>query len=139
MFNRLDHLAIVVRDTDEALKFYRDVLGLPLLFSEVLPDQPVRLTHLDMGNTQLQLVQPLTPEHPLSAWLDEHGEGLHHFCFFVDSVAQKIETLPEHGIPSRDASPRSGPNGREAAFLETANTRGVLIEITSEPTAPESD
>ena len=139
MFNRLDHLAIVVRDTDEALKLYRDVLGLPVLFSEVLPDQPVRLTHLDMGNTHLQLVQPLMPEHPLSVWLDEHGEGLHHFCFFVDSVAQKINTLPEYGIPSRDSTPRSGPNGREAAFLETSNTRGVLIEITSEPTAPESD
>lgn len=65
MFNKLDHLAIVVRDTDEALKFYRDILGLPVLFSQDLPDAPVKLTHLDMGNTHLQLVQPLTTDHPL--------------------------------------------------------------------------
>jgi len=132
MFKELDHLAIVVRDTDESLKFYRDVLGLPVLFSQELPDQPVRLTHLDMGNTHLQLVQPLSDDHPLQAWLDEHGEGLHHFCFFVDSVEKMIETLPEHGIPSRDKTPRSGPNRRRAAFIDPENTRGVLIEITSE-------
>lgn len=132
MFKGLDHLAIVVRDTDESLKFYQDVLGLPVLFSQELPDQPVRLTHLDMGNTHLQLVQPLTNDHPLQAWLDEHGEGLHHFCFFVDSVEKMIATLPEHNIPSRDKTPRSGPNGRQAAFIDPENTRDVLIEITSE-------
>ena len=138
MFKQLDHLAIAVRDTDESLKFYRDVLGLTVLFSEVLPDQPVRLTHLDMGNTHLQLVQPLTDEHPLQAWLDEHGEGLHHFCFYVDDVTQMIQELPQHGIPSKDKIARSGPNGREAAFIEPENTRGVLIEITSDPEAGES-
>lgn len=132
-FKGLDHLAIVVKDTDEALKLYRDKLGLPVLFSEVLPDQPVRLTHLDMGNTHLQLVQPLTDDHPLQAWLTEHGEGLHHFCFLVDSVPDAIHTLPAEDLPSADAAPRSGPNGRHAAFIDKATTNGVLIEITSDP------
>lgn len=131
VFKQLDHLAIVVRDTDDALTFYRDVLGLPVLFSEVLPDQPVRLTHLDMGNTHLQLVQPLTPEHPLSAHLDTHGEGLHHFCFLVDDVKQMIPAVA--GVPSADAAARSGPNGREAIFLNRDHTRGVLVELTSDP------
>jgi len=132
-FKRLDHLAIVVRDTGEALKFYRDTLGLPVLFSENMAGQGVILTHLDMGNAHLQLVQPITPDHPLSKHLDEHGEGLHHFCFYVDSVQEKIATLPEQGIPSRDPQPRSGPNGRAAAFLDPIHTHGVLIEITSDP------
>lgn len=133
MFKGLDHLAIVVRDTDEALKLYRDQLGLSVLFSEVLPDQPVRLTHLDMGNTHLQLVQPLTADHPLQGWLDEHGEGLHHFCFYVDNVEQAIADLPQQRMQSADATPRSGPNGRQAAFIDKADTNNVLIEITSEP------
>ncbi|MEO1290214.1 MAG: VOC family protein, partial [Chloroflexota bacterium] len=120
------------------LKFYRDVLQLPVLFSEELPDQPVRLTHLDMGNTHLQLVQPLSDEHPLQTWLDENGEGLHHFCLYVDSVEEMIVSLPQHGIPSRDATPRSGPNGRQAAFINPDDTRGVLIEITSEPNASDT-
>lgn len=132
MFKQLDHLAIVVRNTAQALTFYRDVLGLPVLFSEELPDAPVRLTHLDLGNTHLQLVEPLTDDHPLQAWLDDHGEGLHHFCFFVDSVDEAIKSFPDQQLHSADAKPRSGPNGRQAAFLNTDDTRGVLIEITSE-------
>jgi len=132
MFKQLDHLAIVVRNTEESLKFYRDVLGLPVLFSQDLPDAPVKLTHLDMGNTHLQLVEPLTDDHPLQTWLDEHGEGLHHFCFTVDSVQEMIKTLPDHNLHSADDTPRSGPNGRQAAFINTDDTRGVLIELTSE-------
>jgi methylmalonyl-CoA/ethylmalonyl-CoA epimerase len=86
LFCGIDHIAIVVADTEEALRFYRDALGLPLLFSEVLEEQEVRLTHLDLGNAALQLVQPLKPVHPLNEFLKLHGEGLHHLCFNVESV-----------------------------------------------------
>ena len=134
MFKKLDHIAIVVRDTEEALAFYRERLGLPLLFTELRDEQGVRLTHLDTGTgVHLQLVQPLTPEHALSQYLDERGEGLHHFCFLVDNVEKAIEELPALGLPSRDPKPRRGPNGRQAAFIQPSQTRGVLIEITSEP------
>ena len=83
---RLDHVALVVRDTDEALRFYRDRLGLRVASSEELPGQQVRLTHLDAGNAYIQLVEPLQLDSPLQSWLDEHGEGLHHLCFGVDDV-----------------------------------------------------
>src|SRR5688572_1905313 len=90
MFNAFDHVAIVVKNTEESLSFYRDKLGLKLLFSEVMHDQNVRLTHLDLGTGHLQLVEPLTPDHPLSEHLRKHGEGLHHICFQVDNVSQAI-------------------------------------------------
>lgn len=131
MFEAFDHVAIVVKDTEDALKFYRDKLGLPLLFSEVMADQNVRLTHLDLGGGHLQLVEPLTPEHPLSEHLRKHGEGLHHLCFRVKNVPEAIESLPEHGLASRDARPRSGPRGRQSAFLRPETTRGVIFEITA--------
>ena len=80
MFKQIDHIAIVVHDTEKALTLYRDTMQLPVLFSEKLEGPGVRLTHLDMGNVQLQLVQPLTDSHPLQTHLKEHGEGLHHLC-----------------------------------------------------------
>jgi catechol 2,3-dioxygenase-like lactoylglutathione lyase family enzyme len=133
-FQRLDHIAIIVRDTDEALTFYRDRLGLPLLFSQVMPDAPVRLTHLDAGGgVHLQLVQPLSAEHPLSAWLDKNGEGLQHLCFKVDNVAESMVALPGLGLPVRNKQPHCGPNGRSAAMLELSATRGVQFEIASDP------
>lgn len=132
MFKRLDHIAVGVEDTESALGFYRDTLGLPLLFSEVLEEQGVRLTHLDLGNTHLQLVQPLTPEHPLRDVLRARGEGLHHLCFWVESVPEAMATWPDRGTASRDAAPRRGPLGRQAAFINPATTRGLLIELTGE-------
>ena len=133
MFKSLDHIAIVVRDIDDALKFYRDQLGLPVVVDEVIEDVGVRLTHLDLGNVHLQLVQPMTADHPLQEHLKTNGEGLHHLCLHVDDVNQTIAELPNHGIKAKDQPPHSGPNGRAAAFMDPATTRGVIWEMTSDP------
>jgi methylmalonyl-CoA/ethylmalonyl-CoA epimerase len=129
-FRKLDHIAIVVRDTDEALKFYRDTLGLPIVLSEVLEDVGVRLTHLDLGVAHLQLVQPLRPDHPLQQHLQKHGEGLHHLCFQVPDVPAAVAALPALGLAQRGTQLHRGPRGRKAAFVDPAGTRGVLLEFT---------
>lgn len=122
----LDHLAIVVPDTDAALKTWRDTLGFPLLYSEVVNGGTVRLTHLDLGNTQLQLVEPLTPDHPLKAWLAQHGPGLHHFCLRVDDVADAMKASPVPAAPQ----PHQGTQGKRAVFLDANATQGVRVELT---------
>ena len=76
IFRSLDRLAIVVSDTEEALIIWRDRVGLTVLYSEEVDLGTIGLTHLDLGNTQRQLVQPLTPEHPIQAWLAKNGFGL---------------------------------------------------------------
>ncbi len=130
MFKGLDHIAILVADTEEALKVYRDRLGLPVLFSEVVNDGAVRLTHLDLGNTQLQLVQPLLETHPLYARLQQQGEGLHHLCLAVENVEIAMATAGEKGLGMAQARPHQAPRGKRAAFLDPAFTGGVQIEIT---------
>jgi methylmalonyl-CoA/ethylmalonyl-CoA epimerase len=135
MFQSLDHIAIVVQDTEAALAFYRDQLGFPLVLSEVIEEAGVRLTHLDLGNVHLQLVQPLSEDHPLREFLAQHGEGVHHLCLRVGSVGQTIAGLREKGWVAHDTRPHRGPRGRNAAFLDPAATRGVRWEITSEPEA----
>lgn len=131
-FKGLDHIAIVVADTDAALTFYRDQLGFKLIASEIVNEPPVRLTHLDMGNTQMQLVQPVSVDHPLTAWLEEHGEGLHHICLKVWDVLAAMAWLPENGLAPRGATPHAGIQGRKAIFIDPTTTRGVQFEITSE-------
>ena len=133
MFNRLDHIAIVVKNTEDALSFYRDQLGFPVVVDEVIEDAAVRLTHLDLGNIQLQLVQPVSDEHPLQEFLRQKGEGLHHLCLHVHDVSATIEALPGIGVEAMDKPPHSGPNGRSAAFMNPNSTRGVIWEITSDP------
>ncbi len=128
-FRGLDHLAIVVDDTEAALTVWRDQVGLAVLFSEVVNNGAIRLTHLDLGNTHLQLVEPLTEDHPLREWLRQHGTGLHHFCLKVDDVGKAFHDLPEQGLPTAKAI-HQGTRGQRALFLDRAATQGVQLEVT---------
>jgi methylmalonyl-CoA/ethylmalonyl-CoA epimerase len=128
-FTGLDHLAIVVPNTEEALRIWRDRFRLEVLYSEVVNGGVVRLTHLDLGNTHLQLVEPLTPDHPLQEWLRKNGPGLHHFCLRVDDVVQAHAGLPQRGLPVAHKIHR-GTQGKRALFLDTSATQGVQVEVT---------
>lgn len=125
----LDHLAIAVPSTEEALTLWRDRLGFPVVGSEVVNNGAIRLTHLNLGNTQLQLVEPLLPDHPLQAWLRANGPGLHHFCLKVPDVGEAREALRAAGLAG-DASPHQGTLGKRALFLTKTATQGVQVEVT---------
>ncbi len=122
----LDHLAIAVPDTEAALKIWRDTLGFPVLYSEDVNEGSVRLTHLDLGNTHLQLVEPLTPDHPLQAWLAKNGPGLHHVCLRVEDVAEAMRSSPVATAPK----PHQGTRGKRAVFLDRDATGGIQVELT---------
>ncbi|KLU03728.1 Methylmalonyl-CoA epimerase [Rhodopirellula islandica] len=130
LFKKLDHIAIVVRDTDEALAFYRDQLGLPVVVDEYIQSGNVRLTHLDMGNLHLQLVQPLTDDHPLMDHLNQNGEGLHHLCFETTDVGQTFAELPARRMTPKNETPHDGVLSKKAGFIDPATTRGVIWEMT---------
>jgi methylmalonyl-CoA/ethylmalonyl-CoA epimerase len=130
MFRGLDHLAIVVPDTEQALKVWRDRFGFPVLFSEKVNGGVTLLTHLDLGNTHLQLVQPLTADHPLWDWLRENGAGLHHFCLAVDDAAAAFEALPAGGLPPGQPALTQGTQGRRAFFVDAAAADGLRVEVT---------
>jgi len=125
-FQGLDHLALAVPDTKLARKLWRDTFGFPVLYSEDVNGGSVRLTHLDLGNTHLQLVQPLTPDHPLQAWLAKYGPGLHHFCFRVEDVAAAPAASPVPTAPNL----HQGTEGKRALLLDKAATQGVQVELT---------
>ena len=126
LLRRLDHVAVVVRSTENALHFYRDRLGLDVHSTEEIHEPHVRLTYLDAGNTYLQLVEPLDDGSPLFEWLEQHGEGLHHICFGVDDVSAAIAALSDNGKLATLGSGRGRPSG----FVTTNGGHGVLIECT---------
>lgn len=132
---RLDHVAVLVRSTDDALEFYAGRLGLRVHSSEVIEQPHVRLTYLDVGNAFLQFVEPLDADSPLATWLDEHGEGLHHLCFGVDEVATAVRDLSDTGATVVLGNGR----GRISSFLTATASHGVRIECTEFDRAADVD
>ena len=132
IFTNLDHIAVVVGNTADALLVFQDQLKLPFLFSEVMEEQGVRLTHLDLGNCHLQLIEPLWEDHPLRKETSPGSFCLHHICLKVESIPDTLQELMPSEITSRDLVPRRGPNQRKAVFLEPSQTGDLIIELTSE-------
>jgi methylmalonyl-CoA/ethylmalonyl-CoA epimerase len=126
LVRRLDHVAVVVRSTSEALEFYAGHLGLRVQSSEEIDSPPVRLTYVDTGNAFLQLVEPLDATSSIATWLEEHGEGLHHICFGVDDVEDAVTALSDPGASIVLGNGR----GRVSSFVSTGGSHGVRIECT---------
>jgi methylmalonyl-CoA/ethylmalonyl-CoA epimerase len=127
----LDHLAIAVANTEEALKTWRDKLGFDVLYAERVNNDTVLLTHLDLGNTQLQLVEPLVADSPLAKAVAEKGSHLHHFCLLVDDVAQSQSELNAAGVISAPQL-HQGTKGKRALFIDKNETDFVQVEITGQ-------
>jgi methylmalonyl-CoA/ethylmalonyl-CoA epimerase len=124
---RLDHVAVLVRDTEAALGYFAGKLGLPLVLTEDLPSAGVRLTYLDCGNAYLQLVEPLSTDSELGRHLEAHGEGMHHVCFAVDDVPEAASSLADGSAEK----PRLGSGrGRVSAFVPGPFRHGVRVECT---------
>ena len=128
MIRRLDHVAILVRNTEEALKNYRDRLGLGYVSSESLLKLRVRLTYLDLGNAYLQLLEPLDDLSEAARALSTTGEGLHHICFGVDDVVQSCRLLGD--IEDDLELPTASGRGRLSAFVPGWRPNDVRIECT---------
>ena len=128
--NGLDHIAIAVPDTEEALKLWRDTIGLKVLFSQKVNNDTVLLTHLEMGNVQLQLVQPLVRPHPVWNWLEiNDGPGLHHLCFAVNDIDEAMENTRQAGLEPAPAA-HEGTKGKRALFIDRRSTSGIQVELT---------
>lgn len=131
---RIDHLAIAVPNLEESLKFYEGQLGLKLICIETVEEQGVRVAKLDVGNTHIELLEPLTPESPVGKFLAQRGPGLHHVCLGVEDISAELSTLKEGQVRLIDQEPRVGAEGAKIAFVHPKATGGVLMEL-SQPMA----
>jgi methylmalonyl-CoA/ethylmalonyl-CoA epimerase len=123
------HIGIAVADLDSSIDFYRSIFGLvpgPIVVREELG---VRGCFVPIGDTNLELLQGIGPTSGISIHVEEKGEGLHHICFEVEGIEEKLKTLDELGIDLRDKVPRKGLMGGDIGFLSPSAARGVLIEL----------
>ena len=123
------HIGIAVGDLESSIEFYRNLFGLeagPIIVRE---DIGVRGCFVPVGDTNLELLEGTGPKGAISIQIRERGEGLHHVCFEVDGIADKLKSLQELGIDLIDKVPRKGLMGGDIGFLHPSAARGVLIEL----------
>ena len=125
----LDHVGVAVEDIDAALAVYRDALGMPLVHRETVSEQGVDAALLDVGDSHIELLQPLGPETTVGKFLARKGPGLHHVAYRVASVQDTLDALTAAGVRLIDERPRTGIRGSQVAFIHPSSTGGVLTEI----------
>lgn len=130
MIEKIHHIGIAVRSLDEALKFYSETLGLPVQASATVEEQGVKAALLTIGESEIELLEPLSPESPVGRFLERKGEGLHHICFQTPDVDAELEGLKAKGVQLIDQKPRRGLAGM-IYFLHPKASRGVLVELAT--------
>jgi methylmalonyl-CoA/ethylmalonyl-CoA epimerase len=139
-FTRIHHVGIVVRSLEAAWPFWRDVLGLAVSKTAVVPDQGVSAALLPCGESEIELLEPVNESGGVAKFLEKRGEGLHHVCFQTDDVAGALRDAEARGIPLIDRAPRKGLAGM-IGFLHPKASCGTLVEYATpfpEDAPPES-
>ena len=129
MFGRIDHIGVAVADLEAAIALHEQTYGMPLVHREIVDAQGVEAVLLDVGESHVELLRPLSDDTPVGKFLAKRGPGLHHVAYGVDDVESTLAELRERGVRLIDETPRTGIRGSRVAFLHPAASGGVLTEI----------
>ena len=128
----IDHVGIAVHSLEKTLAFFQEVFGAPAAEAVDLPDQGVKACLISVGQTRLELLEPLSADTPVGRFLERRGQGLHHLALHVGDIRKGLETLEARGLELLDREPRHGLSGT-IAFIHPRSVYGILTELVETP------
>lgn len=129
----IEHIGIAVKNLDDSIKFYEDVLGLKCYAIEEVADQKVKTAFFQIGQTKIELLESTDPDGPIGKFIEKRGEGIHHIAYAAKGLDSSLNDLKNKGIKLIDEKPRRGAEGLNIAFLHPKSTFGVLTELCEKP------
>lgn len=126
---KIHHIGIAVKSISEALRTYSLLVDTGSIQIEEIPADGVKIAFIPLGESRIELLEPLNPISPVAKFLDRRGEGIHHIAIEVDDLEEKIRILKKNGVSMVDEEPRQGSEGLLVAFIHPKSTKGVLIEL----------
>jgi methylmalonyl-CoA/ethylmalonyl-CoA epimerase len=126
---KLDHIGLATNKVEDGLALWRDVLGLEVDTTEEIVEQGVRVAMLAIGDTHVELLEPLSPESPVGKFLSKRGPGIHHIAVEVKDIRASLAEFKQRGARLIDETPRVGARGCLVAFIHPATTNGILLEL----------
>ena len=126
---RINHVAVVVDDMDKSLTFWRDALGIEMQGMRDVPAEQSQIAFLPLAGSEVELVQPTTPDSGIAKYLAKRGPGMHHICLEVDDIDAMLAQLRSKGVRLINEQPRLASDGKKYAFVHPESTGGVLVEL----------
>lgn len=131
--SHIEHIGIAVKNLDEAIKFYENVLGLKCYAVEEVVDQKVKTAFFMVGQTKIELLESTSPDGPIGKFIEKKGEGIHHIAYAVNGLNEKLQDVKSKGVQLIDENARKGAEELNIAFLHPKSTFGVLTEFCEKP------
>jgi len=129
MIGRLNHVAIATSDIKKAAAVYRDTLGAKVSEEVAQPDHGVTTVFVDLGNTKIELLEPLGENSPIANFLKKNPNGgMHHVCYEVDDIHAAVARMKAQGA-TVTGEPRIGAHGKPVVFLHPKDFVGTLVEL----------
>ncbi|MGI6097092.1 MAG: methylmalonyl-CoA epimerase [Dethiobacteria bacterium] len=129
MLKKIAHIGIAVKSIEGTAEVYKKVLGLEITREEALEGRGLRIAFLPIGESSLELIEPLDQENNIARFIAEKGEGMHHIAFEVEDLEKRLEELKEKGVRLLDQKPRPGASGESVAFINPESSAGLLVEL----------
>jgi len=133
LIDSIEHIGIAVKNLEEAITVYRDVLGFKLEGIHILNERMVKVAFFSVGESRIELLEPLGSDSAVAKFLEARGEGIQHLAVKVKNLEAVLEELKGKGVTLVDESPRAGAEGTKIAFVHPKSTRGVLLELVEKP------
>ena len=131
--SHIEHIGIAVKNLEDAIKYYEEVLGLSCYAIEEVKDQKVKTAFFKIGETKIELLETTEPDGPIGNFIEKRGEGIHHIAFATKNLDEALKKLKDKDVKLIDESARKGAEGLNIAFIHPKSTFGVLTELCEKP------
>lgn len=130
---RVDHIAIAVNNAENALENYKKLLNVDKIEIEEVPNEMVKVVMLNLQDTRIELLEPTNENSPISKFLKDRGEGIHHIAITADEIETDVNHALDNGIKFLGGGLRTGSYGRKITFIHPKSLNGVLVELCQAP------
>ncbi len=126
---KIEHIGIAVKELAEKVYFYEEILGLKKLKEEIVEEQGVKIVFFQIGESKIELLEPLNEDSPIAKFIQKRGEGIHHFAILVDSIEDKIKDMQAKGAKLIGSKATRGADDMKIIFIHPKSSGGVLLEL----------
>ncbi len=126
---KIEHIGIAVKELAEKMYFYENVLGLKKLKEETVEEQGVKIAFFQIGESKIELLEPLNEDSPIAKFIEKRGEGIHHFAVLVESIEEKIKDMQAKGAKLIGNKATRGADNMKIIFVHPKSSGGVLLEL----------